>query len=161
MEALWKKETQKDMEYWFQKVLEPEAYVLKRGIVASMNPKFVQCSYEQKTLTIEFVVQQWQLNPEGILHGGMLVTAFDTVFGLLCHYYSKQNMINTIEISTTFLKPVPENSKYCITVKANHVGRTITSMTAEARSCETNVLLATASTSFMRLEQKFVDILPK
>ena len=29
------------------------------------------------------MVQQWQLNPEGILHGGVLVTAFDTVFGLL------------------------------------------------------------------------------
>ena len=70
-------------------------------------------------------------------------------------------MINTIEISTTFLKPVPENCKYCITVTANHIGRTITSMTAEARSSETKLLLATASTSFMRLEQKFVDILPK
>jgi hypothetical protein len=34
-------------------------------------------------------------------------------------------------------------------------------MTAEARSSETKLLLATASTSFMRLEQKFVDILPK
>ena len=32
------------------KVLEPEAYVLKKGIIASMNPQFVQCSYEQKRL---------------------------------------------------------------------------------------------------------------
>ena len=160
MSALWKTETQQDMEIWLQKCLETDSYILKQGIIKQMNPSFVTCSYEQKTLTIQFVVQDWQLNPQGILHGGILVTAFDTAFGLLCHYYAKQNMINTIEINTTFLKPVPGNCKYNITVKANHVGKTITSMTAQALS-ETNVLLATASSSFIRLADRFVDIMPE
>lgn len=159
-EALWKTETQKDMEHWFEKYLEPNAYVLKKGIISNMCPKFIKCSYEEKTLILEFHVTQWQLNPEGILHGGMLVTAFDTAFGSLCHYYSKQNAINTIEISTTFLKPVPADSKYYIIVKANHVGKTITSMTAEAHLSETDLLLATASASFMRLE-KLVNLFSK
>lgn len=159
MSALWKKETQQDMEYWFQRCLSQDSYILKKGIIKRMNPTFVSCNYEQKTLTLEFVVQNWQINPEGILHGGIFVTAFDTAFGMLCHYYAKQNMINTIEISTTFLKPVPENCKYQITVTANHVGKTITSMTAKAVS-ETNILLATASSSFIRLQEKFVDIMP-
>ena len=158
MGALWKTETQQDMENWFKRCICPDSYIFRKGVIKKMNPLFVSCSYEQKTLTLEFTVQNWQLNPEGILHGGVLVTAFDTTFGLLCHYYAKQNMINTIEISTTFLKPVPADCKYKITVKANHVGKTITSMTAEAYT--ENLLLATASTSFMRLEQKFVDIMP-
>lgn len=159
--AVWKTETQKDMEYWFTKYLQPNAYVLQRGIISNMRPKFINCSYDEKTLTLEFDAAQWQLNPEGILHGGMLVTAFDTTFGSLCHYYAKENVINTIEISTTFLKPVPAGCKYYITVKANHVGKTITSMTAQAYLSETDLLLATASASFIRLERKITNIIPK
>ncbi len=63
-------------------------------------------------------------------------------------------MINTIEISTTFLKPVPENCKYCITVTANHIGRTITSMTAEARSSETKLLFSNCFYLFYEIRTK-------
>ena len=160
-QAVWKTETQEDMEDWFQRYLRPDAYIFKKGIIASMHPQFVKCNYSKKTVTFAFEVMEWQLNPEGILHGGMLMTAFDTAFGLLCHYYSKQNVINTIELGTTFLKPVPAGCTYHITVSATHVGKTLTSMTAEAYLPEKDFLLATASSSFMRLERKVNNIPPQ
>ncbi len=153
-----KKETQQDMENYIKKTLLPESYLLQKGIISKMNPAFFSCDAENRCLTLQFEVQEWQLNPEGILHGGMIVTAFDTVFGLLCHFYMQQNMINTIDISTTFLKPIPANCKYTITAKANHVGNTITSMTAEAHLSENNLLLATASCTFMKLRTKADDM---
>lgn len=153
-------ETQQDMEKWMEKSFGTNSKLYTKGIIAQLNPSFICCDFENNSLTLEFTAEPWAANPEGILHGGILVTAFDTTFGALCHYYAKQNMINTVEISTSFLKPVPLNSKYQITAKANHVGRTLTSMTAEARLVQSNTLLATASTTFIKLHKEFSQKLP-
>lgn len=152
--------TQQDMEQWMKKSFGADSRLYTKGVIAQLQPSFISCNFDNSSLTLEFSAEQWAANPEGILHGGILVTAFDTTFGALCHYYAKQNMINTVEISTSFLKPVPLNCKYQITAKANHVGRTITSMTAEAYLTETNVLLATASTTFIKLHKEFSYQLP-
>lgn len=152
--------SQENMEYWMTKSFGPDSHLYTKGIIAALKPKFIACDYENSTLTLEYIAEDFFANPEGILHGGILVTAFDTTFGALCHYYAKQNMINTIDISTAFLKPIPLQSQYRITAKANHIGRTITSMTAKAYIVETDVLAATASTTFMKLQKEFHIPLP-
>lgn len=148
-------ESQENMEAWFQKTISKDSKLYQNGIIPMMEPKFVACNYAEKSLTISFDIKEWQMNPENILHGGMIITAFDTAFGVLSHYFAKQRMITTVTISTTFLKPVLLHDKLIIKVFANSIGRTLVSLTGEARVERNQILSATSNTTFMILDKEF------
>lgn len=153
-------ESQENMETWFQKTISTDSKLYQNGIIPMMEPKFVHCSYAEKSLTISMDVQEWQMNPENILHGGIIVTAFDTAFGVLTHYFAKQRMITTVTISTTFLKPVLLQDQLLIKVYAKSIGRTLVSLTGEARVKRNDILTATANTTFMILDKEFSYQIP-
>ena len=52
--------------------------------------------------------QEWELNPENIMHGGIISTALDTSMGFLAHYYTHLSAptVVTVTMNVTFLKPV-------------------------------------------------------
>lgn len=149
--------SQENMEAWFSQLSDP-AFPLKKGtILEQLKPDFVCCNFAQRTAEFVFRVQDWQLNPEGGLHGGIIVTQFDAAFGLTAHYFAKQHMLSTITINTTFLKPIRQDDVIQYKVKVTSLGNTIYNMTAEAWLKRDNILAATASTSFMKLHHVFAQ----
>jgi uncharacterized protein (TIGR00369 family) len=150
---------QGDMETWFSQINVPDFYMPKMGVLHLLEPRLKECSYEKKELVLSFEVKDWELNPEGGLHGGIIVTGFDMTFGLLCHYFEKPNMVCTVNLSTTFIQPVlpgdtVEYHAYIISHRKN-----IISMRGEARLKRENILAATATSTFMILDKQ-ID-LPK
>ena len=146
--------SQEHMEAWFTTINDGTYPMLQAGgIVASIEPEFVSCSYEEKTLTLAFRAKDWELNPEHGLHGGILVTYLDTVFGFLCHYLAEQREVCTVSINTSFLKPILLDDRVLCTAKVNSLGRTIVSMTGEARLERKNMLAGTANTTFMMINK--------
>lgn len=150
------KSNQADMETWFQQLNDPDFPLRKQvGILSLMDPQFTSCDFAEKALVLTFAVQEWELNPEGGLHGGIIVTGFDMSFGLLCHYFAKQHMICTVNLSTTFLKPVQPDDTIHYQVHIVSHGRTLISMIGEAWLERDHILAATATTTFMVLDQMF------
>lgn len=130
------------------------------GIIEMMQPKFIDCSYERKEISVMFHVEKWALNPQGSMHGGLICTAFDTTYGMLTHYLAKDCFITTVDLSTRFLKPVPLGSDLIIKAKACSVGRTLVSLTAEGYLAGKDILAATSSSTFMILKHKKTQLTP-
>lgn len=150
----WSQNSQEDMERfvrWFLKGYNRES----GDIYSLLHPHFVGCSYEAKSLTVCFHVKDWVLNQEGTMHGGLISTVFDGTFGALCHYWGKQRFITTVNLSTAFLKPVLRGDTLIVTAKAVSTGRTLMSMTAEGRTHDGALLVATSSSTFMFLDHTF------
>lgn len=131
----------------------------RNDVEKMMQPYFVRCNYEEKSLTIGYDVAEWELNPQGVMHGGMITTAFDNAFGILTHFFAQESFITTVELGVHFHKPVFLGDKIEITVKANHLGRTLAVYTGELRVVNRDMLLAdSATTTFIILNGKTSEI---
>ena len=132
----------------------------KDTVEKMMKPYFLGCNYEEKSLTIGYDIEPWELNPQNVLHGGIITTAFDNVFGTLTHYFAGGNtFVTTVEIGVHFHKPVFLGDKIVVTAKATHIGKTLAGYTGELRiPARDNVLAATADTTFFVMNGKKSDL---
>ena len=124
------------------------------GIIRLMEPSFVDCNITNKTLTMRYYVEDWELNPQGSMHGGLIATSFDNTFGLLTHYFAENNFITTVELATRYLKPIPKGCHVLIKAKICSIGRTISSLSGEAYIEETDTLASVSNSTFMILRNK-------
>ena len=147
---------QEAMEQWFSRLEQPDHPASGRGVMKLLEPRFVSCDHEKREVCLAFKALEWELNPGGSLHGGIIMTCFDMTFGLTCYYYCDQHMVTTVNMSTTFLKPVLLGDVVNYHVKITSLGRTLISMTAEGwvHRNGKDVLAATATATFMKLDKK-------
>ncbi|HIW48389.1 MAG TPA: PaaI family thioesterase [Firmicutes bacterium] len=153
--------TEAEKEQHFQEVIE---YVINytksdygSGIMKLMQPELIRCSLKEKEVVIHHHVEDWELNPQGSMHGGLLCAAFDNAYGMISHYFSDNSFITTVDLSTRFLKPIPAGSNLSIRVQARSTGRTLISLTGEAY-LDSGLLVATSSATFMILRGKPTQI---
>ena len=149
--------SQENMTAWLSQVENPESSMVRDSVLSLLQPRLVSCDFENCSAEFLFRVQDWQLNPEKGLHGGILVTGFDVSFGLLCHYFAKQHMVSTISINTTFLKPICPTDVIHYRVRITHLGHTVYQLVGEAYLEREDILAATASASFIKLQQTFEE----
>lgn len=149
--------SQENMEQWFSQLGHPDNPISKKGVGQYLKPRFVSCDFENREACISFQAKEWELNPGGSLHGGIIITCFDMACGLTCHYYAKQHMVTTVNLTTTFLKPVLLGDIVYYHIKITNLGRTLISMTAEGKVNRNGkeVLIGTASATFMKLDKTF------
>lgn len=88
-----------------------------------LAPEFAGCNAAEKSVDINFTVQDWMLNPNGTLHGGMLSTAIDMGFSVVARYYAKKRVTVTVQLSVNFLRLIKNGEKFTVHVQADHVGR--------------------------------------
>lgn len=117
-----------------------------------MKPKFVEY-VEGKSLTIAFPVLEQYLNPAQRMQGGFITAAFDNVFGGLCVYETKGELIATIDISTNFERPIFLGDDLIVKVEIKSMGNTIIHLWGEARN-KAGKLIATSTTNIIRMKNK-------
>ena len=88
-----------------------------------LAPTLLGCNAEEKRVDIAFTVQDWMLNPNGTLHGGMLSTAIDMGFSVIARYYAKKRVTVTVQLSVNFLRVIKNEEQFTVHVQADHVGR--------------------------------------
>jgi uncharacterized protein (TIGR00369 family) len=145
-------ENQESMEAWFLHVLSPDQKLYQNGLIPMLKPQFVSCDYANKKLTLAYDVQEWEMNPQNAMHGGITVAAIDTAFGILCHYFAKRKMVTTVTLSTTYLKPIWLHDRIYVTATVTSIGKNLISMVAEVHTERDNLLVTTANTTFMVLK---------
>ena len=128
------------------------------AIIKMMNPDYHGCSHEELCLEIKYHIENWELNPQKTLHGGLLCAAFDNTFGMLTHYVADNNFITTVDIQCRFLKPITEGANLLIKTKVVSKGKTLVSLTGEAILMDSGITAATASATFMILRGKQTQI---
>ncbi len=143
--------SQADMETFFRDAMKPGSEIKHHGVIPRMDPRFVSCDFEKGTLDIAYDVQEWELNPENIIHGGMTSTALDTTMGMLAHYYTHLNAptVVTVTMNVSFLKPIALGDTFHIKCQLDSVGRTLATVKAEVRLERDDILACIATATFM------------
>ena len=131
--------SQENMEQWMSQLGHPENPISNKGVLVRLQPQFVSCDFEKRENCIAFEALPWEQNP------------------LTCHYYAKQHQITTVNLTTTFLKPVFLGDVVEYRVRITHLGRTLVSMMAEGHVNRKgkDVLIGTATATFMKLDKTF------
>ena len=114
-----------------------------------LGAEFCDCSAKEKTLTLEFMVQDWMSNPSGVLHGGLLSTAADVTMGLLARYCKQSNDVVTVQLSVDFLRAIKKETKFKICAKAEKVGRRVLFINAKVVDSESGNLAGDVTAVFM------------
>lgn len=86
---------------------------------------FERCDYDEKSLVVSMEAQHWMANPSSILHGGVTASILDMAMGLLCRYCSGGYMTPTIDMSVSYLRPVPLHKKLLVRADVTMSGFTI------------------------------------
>lgn len=103
----------------------------------------------ERTLIVKFPVKPEYCNPAGSMQGGFITAAFDNVFGPLSHLVFK-TLTTTVNINTTYHRPVFPGDHLTIKAWAQTKGRTITHMLAEAYN-DAGKLVASADCNYVSL----------
>lgn len=141
------------MERVFRKVFssqqEEDGEQVAEHVYEMMQSRFVACGFQEQTLDVGFQVRQWELNPMGNLHGGILMTAVDMTCGLLTRFYRQTGKVLTAHLSVDFLRPMQSGDQFVVRAKLNKSGRRIAFLTAEVRLTKNGKVMATASGTFV------------
>ena len=111
------------MEKVLRGVFAEKSDELQNRINEKMEPRFAGCSAEERSLSISFDVQEWMLNPNGTLHGGILSTAVDIGASVLARYFAKKRIMVTAQLSMNFLRAIRPEDIFTVHVVADHTGR--------------------------------------
>ena len=142
---------QKLMEEEITKGLANDELIKEYKSFKIMKPKFIECSVEG-SVTFSFPVLEWELNGYGTMQGGFIVAAFDNAFGILGFYMTGGALFTTIDITTSYQRPVFMGDELTVRVYIKSLGKNIVHMNGEAYNKE-NKLVATSSTNIMKLQQ--------
>lgn len=150
--TLVRSETETEQDF-MERVLRA-AYVRKDGVEAEriyekLTPNFVSCDSRAQSVTVSFVAEEWMLNPQDTLHGGIYTTAMDMTMSVLSRYVRKIRGTATVQLSVNFIRPINKGETFIITATADHNGRRSSVIRAELIAEATGKLAATASGVFM------------
>lgn len=88
----------------FEAALREHEPAFERFFLARFFGMEVTYDDEAETCTVSLPYETYMNNPQGSLHGGVLVTALDVSMGHLCHRFLHTGV--TLEMKTQFLRPV-------------------------------------------------------
>jgi len=88
-----------------------------------LNPSFWGCDAQRRSLSVKFSTDEWMLNPNGTLHGGISAAAVDIVMSVLTRFLMKKRIAVTVQLNTNYLKAVQRGESFIVHVTADHAGR--------------------------------------
>lgn len=94
------------------------------SVCALIRPSILECSFEKKTLVMEFEAQAWERNLTGCMHGGITTTLLDTAVGILDGGFIGLPPF-TVSLLTNYLLPVPYEGRVRIFARIDRMGRTM------------------------------------
>jgi len=143
---------QKRMEEFILKTMDENNIGQKDWINGMMKAEPVNCSFEDKSITWAFPLQEWQSNRAGFLQGGIIAQAFDMVVSAVARFYARTTFIPTVSMDIKFLKAVKMDDMIIVTAKAISVGKTISHFILTAESKNTGKVVASGAAIYMSID---------
>jgi uncharacterized protein (TIGR00369 family) len=110
------------------------------GRIAS-RMKFVSYDMKAKTMEIDFMGDAEDLNPAGLLHGGVISTLMDMAMGILVIPII-DGAPPTVELNVSYLRPVKQGETLRFHARITHLGRTVIHTAADAVNLESGKVAA-------------------
>lgn len=115
--------------------------------------KIASCDAKSRSLVLHFTTEEWMQNPGNVIHGGMICTMFDITMGITSLSTSGY-FTPTVNMSVSFLSPLPANDTFVVTARATRVGKSFVQLVAEGVSLKEQTLCATATGVFFCANQE-------
>ncbi len=126
----------------------------KRGyMVAGMiKPRFLDCDCDSNTTVIGYPAMEWETNPNGVIHGGIVATMLDTAMGLTTICIT-DTLTPTINLHISYLRPCPADGVLAVRSQITMEGGSVLQVRAEMYDTrEPEKLIATAEGAFRRFK---------
>ena len=137
------------MEKILSAVFSEESEETNGKINDQLSPRFTACNAQERSLSITFCAQEWMLNPNGTLHGGLISTTLDMGATVLCRYLAKKRIMVTAQLSVNFLRAIRKDEFFTVHVAADHLGRRSTMVHAWISVGDSEKPAATATAVLM------------
>lgn len=95
---------------------------LEGTINAMVNLQLEVASADERTLVFSFLLEEWEMNPAGHTHGGMLSTMLDIAMGGAAYTFSQAAFTPTIQLSVNFVKSSHASQQLRVEAVCDHVG---------------------------------------
>ena len=145
-------EQQKQMEEYLEKTMRENNINQKDTVNGMMQSVNMGCSYRDKSISLGFPILAWQANRAGMVHGGVICTAFDITAAAVARFCAGENYAPTISLDVKYIRPVQLGDTMVVTARAVSAGRRITQIVCQAESRDTGKLVATAATVYMNAD---------
>lgn len=142
---------QERMEAYLAKTMVENNVDQKDSINGKMQTINVGCSYKEKSITLGFPVQKWQVNRAGMFHGGLICTAFDITMAAVSRFCVDEHHTPTVSMDVKYIRPVQVGDVMIVKAQALHAGRRMIQMTCEAHSRDTGKLVATGASIYIKI----------
>ena len=102
----------------------------ENSVVGMMHPLVTDCDAAAMSVTVEYPAFPWERNPDGVIHGGIVGTMFDTAMGV-AGFALTGAMTPTISLTTAFLRPAPGDGTLVVRARITMAGHTVIYLSAE------------------------------
>lgn len=151
MEKITALELERRARYYIKRAREGETNCINTRIKYELE----SVDSQNSSLTLKFAVEDWMMNPGGVLHGGMMSTILDITMGItslsLSGFYC-----STVNMSISFLEPVPVGGNLLVTARSTRTGNTFVQLVGEAYSPMIGRLAATSTGVFIISREKMI-----
>lgn len=130
-------------------VCETTADSQNQRINDMIQPQLANCDYDKRELAMRFHASEWELNPMGTLHGGLMTLMIDMTSGLLVRFFRASMKAVTVQLSVNFLGSVEKEDDILVHAHLDKLGKRVAFLHAEIIVEKSQKLAATATCTFM------------
>ncbi len=135
-----------------EKLLEDGAEKRKNTVAGMIKPQILGCDCSSQSTLIGFPAQEWETNPNGVIHGGMIATMLDTAMGITTIAIT-DTLTPTIDLHVSYLRPCPADGMLAVRSTISMAGGSVVHVRAEMYDTrEPEVLIATGAGAFRRFK---------
>ncbi len=117
-------------------------------IAGMIKPTLLEVDEENMCATLGFPCMEWEQNPNGVIHGGIMATMIDTAIGLTT-IAATETLTPTINLQISYLRPCPADGTVAVRAHITMLGGSIIHTRAEAFDTrEPDKLVATAEGAY-------------
>lgn len=117
-----------------------------------IKPFYMESDEEAMSVTLGYPCMEWQQNPNGVLHGGMVATLIDTTIGI-ASIAVIEKLTPTINLQVSYLRPCPADGTLAVRAYITMLGGSVVHTRAELWDTrEPDRLIATAEGAYRRFK---------
>ena len=117
-------------------------------IAGMIKPFVIDVDEDGMTSVLGFPCMEWEQNPNGVIHGGIMATMIDTAIGLTTIAVT-ETLTPTINLQISYLRPCPADGTVAIRSHITMLGGSVIHTRAEAYDTrEPEKLVATAEGAY-------------
>lgn len=133
-----------------EKILDGMSMKSDQKISGMLHTFLIDCNEEEMCITLGFPAQQWETNPNGVIHGGIMATMIDTAIGISTIAVTEK-FTPTMNLHISYLRPCPADGTVAVRAYITMLGGSVIQTRAEAYDTRDPRSLVTTAEGTYRL----------